>query len=44
MDKKTALEVLEQVARLAQKGGLLQLDEVPTVLQALEVLKEKDEE
>jgi len=39
MEKSVAVNILEQVAQLAQKGGLLNLQDVPAVIQAIEVLK-----
>tara|TARA_R110000772_G_C13267938_1_gene435957 strand:- start:1325 stop:1483 length:159 start_codon:yes stop_codon:yes gene_type:complete len=42
MDKNQALDVLKQVAELAQKAGLFKMEDVSTVLIAIETL-EKDE-
>lgn len=45
MEYKDAIEILVQVANLAQKGGLLQLQEAVIVSQAIEVLtKEEDKD
>jgi hypothetical protein len=44
METKQAIEVLIQVAYLAQKGGLLQLAEAVHVLKAIETLTTKEEE
>lgn len=43
MDQKQAIEILVQVANLAQKGGLLQLNDAVAVVQAINVLTPKDE-
>ena len=44
METKKAIEILVQVAHLAQKGGLLQLKDAVIVSQAIEVLTPKKEE
>lgn len=44
MDNQQAIEILIQVAHLAQKNGLLQLQEAVAVAQAIEVLKQKENE
>ncbi len=44
MENKQAIEVLVQVALLAQKGGLLQLQDAVLVAKAIEVLTPKQEE
>ncbi len=44
MENKQAIEVLVQVALLAQKGGLLQLQDAVLVAKAIEVLTPKKEE
>jgi len=43
MDKSTALDVFKQVAELAQKAGLFKMEDVATVLTAIETLG-KDED
>lgn len=43
METKQAIEILVAVAQLAQKGGLLQLQDAAVVLQAIEVLTPKEE-
>jgi hypothetical protein len=42
MERSQAVEVLKQVAQLAQKGGLLTLEDVPTVLQAIQTLEKEE--
>lgn len=44
MDQKQAIEILVQVAHLAQKGGLLQLNDAVAVAQAINVVAPKEEE
>jgi hypothetical protein len=44
MEHKDAIEILVQVANLAQKGGLLQLQEAVIVSQAIELLTKKEED
>ena len=44
MENKQAIEILIQVAHLAQKGGLLQLNDAVAVAQAISVLAPKEEE
>lgn len=44
METKQAIEILIQVAHLAQKSGLLQLSEAVVVAQAIETLTPKNEE
>lgn len=44
METKQAIEILIQVANLAQKNGLLSLQDAVTVAQAIELLNEKNEE
>jgi hypothetical protein len=44
MERNQAVEVLKQVAQLAQKGGLLSLEDVPTVLQAIKTLEEESKD
>lgn len=44
METKQAIEILVQVAHLAQKGGLLQLQDAVVVAKAIEVLTPKEEE
>lgn len=44
MDQKQAIEILVQVAHLAQKGGLLQLNDAVAVAQAINVVVPKEEE
>jgi hypothetical protein len=44
METKQAIEILIQVAHLAQKGGLLQLADAVFVAQAIETLTPKEEE
>mgnify|MGYP000535922536 CR=1 FL=1 len=43
METKQAIEILIQVAHLAQKGGLLQLQDAVAVAQAISVLAPKEE-
>jgi hypothetical protein len=43
METKQAIEILVQVAHLAQKGGLLQLQDAVAVAQAINVLAPKEE-
>lgn len=43
MQKEQAVEVLIQVANLAQKSGLLKLEEAVTVVQAINTLMQKEE-
>jgi hypothetical protein len=43
METKQAIEILVQVAHLAQKGGLLQLNDAVAVAQAINVLAPKEE-
>jgi len=44
MTKEEAVKVFIEVAKLAQKGGLLALEDSVTVLKAIEVLNEKKED
>lgn len=44
MENKQAIEILVQVAQLAQKGGLLQLQDAAIVLKAIELLMPKEYE
>ena len=44
MSQEQAIEVLVQVANLAQKGGLLQLQDAVVVAKAIEILTPKEEE
>lgn len=44
METKQAIEILVQVAHLAQKGGLLALADAVHVLKAIETLTPKEEE
>jgi len=44
MEQAQAIEVLVQVAQMAQKGGLLSLKDATVVAQAVEVLTPKQEE
>lgn len=44
METKQAIEILTQVANLAQKGGLLQLKDAVLVSQAIELLTPNKEE
>jgi len=43
METKQAIEILVQVAHLAQKGGLLQLADAVAVAQAINTLAPKEE-
>lgn len=43
MDQKQAIEILVQVAHLAQKGGLLQLQDAVAVAQAIEIVAPKED-
>lgn len=43
METNQAIEILVQVAHLAQKGGLLQLKEAVLVSQAIKALEPKEE-
>jgi hypothetical protein len=43
METKQAIEILVQVAHLAQKGGLLQLNDAVAVAQAISVVAPKEE-
>lgn len=44
MNKEQAIEVLVQVARIAQKGGLLSLEDANAVLAAIQAVTPKEEE
>ena len=44
MEQQQAIQILVQVAHLAQKGGLLQLQDAVVVANAIEVLTPKKEE
>lgn len=44
MEQQQAIKILVQVANLAQKGGLLQLQDAVIVANAIEVLTPKEEE
>ena len=44
MTQEQAIEILVQVARLAQKGGLLHLEEASAVLNAIQAVTPKKEE
>lgn len=44
METKQAIEILVQVARLAQKGGLLSLEDANAVLAAIQTVAPKKEE
>ena len=44
MEQSQAIEILLQVAQLAQKGGLLSLQDATIVAKAVEVLTPKKEE
>jgi flagellar motor component MotA len=44
MTKEEAVKVFIEVAKLAQKGGLLALEDSVTILKAIEVLTEKKED
>lgn len=43
METNQAIEILVQVAHLAQKGGLLQLQDAVAVAQAINALATKEE-
>ena len=43
METKQAIDILVQVAHLAQKGGLLQLADAVAVAQAIKALAPKEE-
>jgi hypothetical protein len=43
MTKEDAVKIFIEVAKLAQKGGLLALEDSVTILKAIEVLTEKKE-
>jgi hypothetical protein len=43
METKQAIDILVQVAHLAQKGGLLQLQDAVAVAQAIDALSPKEE-
>jgi hypothetical protein len=43
METNQAIEILIQVAHLAQKGGLLKLNDAVAVAQAINVLNPKEE-
>jgi flagellar motor component MotA len=44
MTKEEALKIFIEVAKIAQKGGLLALEDSVTILKAIEVLTEKKED
>lgn len=44
MEQQQAIQILVQVANLAQKGGLLQLQDAVIVAKAIEILTPKEEE
>lgn len=44
MNKEQSIDVLIQTAHLAQKGGLLQLNDAVVVAQAISLLSTKKEE
>jgi flagellar motor component MotA len=44
MTKEEALKIFIEVAKIAQKGGLLALEDSATILKAIEVLTEKKED
>lgn len=44
MTSEQAIDILIQVAHLAQKGGLLQLNDAVAVAQAISILKPAKEE
>ena len=44
MSQEQAIEILVQVARLAQKGGLLSLEDANAVLAAIQTVSPKKEE
>ena len=43
MTKEDAVKIFIEVAKIAQKGGLLALEDSVTILKAIEVLTEKKE-
>ena len=43
MEQQQAIQILVEVANLAQKGGLLQLQDAVVVANAIEVLTPKEE-
>lgn len=43
MEQQQAIQILVQVANLAQKGGLLQLQDAVVVAKAIETLTPKEE-
>lgn len=44
MDQKQAIEILVQVAHIAQKGGLLQLADAAAVVEAIKAVAPKEED
>ena len=44
MTKEDAVKIFIEVAKLAQKGGLLALEDSVTILKAIDVLTEKKED
>jgi flagellar motor component MotA len=44
MTREEALKIFIEVAKIAQKGGLLALEDSVTILKAIEVLTEKKED
>lgn len=42
MNKEQAIQIFEEVAALAQKSGILGLQDVPTILQAIQILKDEN--
>jgi flagellar motor component MotA len=44
MTKEEAVKIFIEVAKLAQKGGLLALEDSVTILRAIEVLTEKKDD
>ena len=44
MTKEEAVKIFIEVAKLAQKGGLLALEDSVTILKAIEVLTEKKDD
>lgn len=44
MDQKQAIEILVQVAHLAQKGGLLQLADAAAVVEAIKAVAPVEEQ
>jgi len=44
METKQAIEILVQVAHLAQKGGLLQLADAAAVVEAIKAVAPKEDE